>query len=500
MSRWIVIGDKKDPFAQKTWEILQRVELYSTREIDGDICFGLKISAYQEHAMLYRTKWYDQGSSFPSIDFNEFIPRKVRGDVDKFSKNVPPKLKPLEGIQAFLLMQRAIHYTPLEQLHTTLESIFLPYLFERYPNGCWFFSTPTQDFHMALTALRALGAVVELADKDYSRLLSYSPSKMMTGAQPGGIFNGNKIFSIPLALFLPVMYGFVAAKINYSFVFLLGDPIPEIRESFPRSGLEFFRSAATTLFSQQIDAGREEITPELVDTFRLVDIDFGTSQIREFLDQYCEKLNIFFRYIVDPANFVDGISESWSGFSQYRTYMAFERLADEVILLLTEDTPYLRKMAAFRIFDQISALITKDHGSQAQWFGRLIIPGSRHDRIMEGLEELEGDVAKDLRSLLVKTREEILSEVLDSILVPGLYDVNEKIVEIPDGTTMRAKEFVRSVIRELRNTHHGYHTRNFDQYLSISTGSTPDSLPLIAVIAFFAVIAKPKLFFTRKFI
>jgi hypothetical protein len=154
-------------------------------------------------------------------------------------------------------------------------------------------------------------------------------------------------------------------------------------------------------------------------------------------------------------------------------------------------------MATFRILDQLSSLRTAESRRQPAAFRELLIPTTSTDPIGEGLTAYSGAVADHLRELLRTTRAALRDEVISGIYVPGVHDIATGKITLSDGTTLLPEQYVTGVVRELRNTYHGYHTHQFERYLLINTGSTPESLPAIAVLAYLALIARPDLFLTR---
>lgn len=503
MTRWVSIGKIGEPYAEKTRELLRRMGPYSTRKFGEEIRFGLRLSTFQDKPMLYRSKWSSSPNTKIGIDFSQFLPEPALGEMDRLIipdqklLELYSKLEKYKGVDRFERVQRIVFYSSMVKLSGILEKFLLPSFFRWYPEGEWLFATANRDFHIALAVLRLLGGAMGLVDRDYDQLQSLGSFKTMREAQPGGLFYGSKYLSIPLMIFLPVMYGFVASKLNLSFLFLFDQPIEEVREFFPRSGLEFFRADSATLFKQEIDIEVEGITPSVADTFRLVQFDFMKKEIKQFIGNYYNLLNSFLAYIIDPANFVGKDGCSWSGLDHYRTWLSFERLTDEIIFLLTEDTPYLRKLATFRVLDQIASLMTEDSKQQSMNFRKLLLP-SGDDPIAIGVKKYNGSVGQCIRNLLKTTREDLQNMVLDSIYIPGVYNPDTQIVKLPNGNTVRAYDYVTGVVRELRNSYHGYHTHQFDKYLLINTGSTPDSLPAIAVFAYLGLIARPDLFLTRS--
>jgi hypothetical protein len=477
---------------------------YSTREAKGQIRFGLRMSAFAENAMLARSSWAHRKSPPPKFDYPSYLPAPAIADIDRFHiseqviRELPSVLNSVERAKRFERFQRVVLHSSLAQLNDVLHRVLLPSFFQWYPQGQWMFATANRDFHIALAVLRVLGATIELADRDYQQLQAFGPLRMMTEAQTGGVFYAGRHLSIPVAMFLPVMYGTVASKVTLGFVFLFDEPIDDVREPFPRSGLELFRSEASGLFGQELGLDLGEITPDAIDTFQLITPRFEPADVREFIDQYISQLNGLFTYLLDPANYATTDSDTWIGLAHYRTWLTFERLTDEILFLLTDDSAYLRKMALFRVLDQISSLITDDIGEQSSVFRRLVLPKPSTDEISLGLEAYKGPVGEHLRQLLSRVRADLRSTVLSGIFVPNAYDKSAGDITLSDGKVVDADSYVSGLVRELRNTYHGYHTTQFDRYLLINSGNTPDSLPALAVLAYLALIAKPKLFITRK--
>jgi hypothetical protein len=477
---------------------------YSTREARGQIRFGLRMSAFADNAMLSRSSWAHRKSPAPKLDYASFLPGPAIADIDRFQvseqaiRELPTLLNSVERAKRFERFQRVVFRSSLAQLNDVLERALLPTFFQWCPKGEWMFATANRDFHIALAVLRVLGATIELADRDYQQLQSFGPLRMMTEAQTGGVFYAGRHLSIPIAMFLPVMYGIVASKVTLGFVFLFDQPIDDVREHFPRSGLELFRSEASGLFRQELGLDLRDITPDAIDTFQLIAPRFSQADVREFIDQYFNQLNGLFTCLLDPSNYATSDTATWIGLAHYRTWLTFERLTDEILFLLTDDSAYLRKLALFRVLDQISALMTDNIRDQSSVFRKLVLPGTSADQIASGLEAYRGSVGKYLRQLLSRLRLDLRSTVLSGIFVPNAYDETSGEITLPDGKVVDADSYVSGMLRELRNTYHGYHTTQFDRYLLMNSGNTPDSLPALAVLAYLALIAKPKLFITRK--
>lgn len=504
MPRWAILGSKEDEFAKRSESMLRRMGPYTVRTRKGNIEFALSYKSLKEEPLLRFSKWIRSDESYNIIDINELLSFPGIKNIDRWHADLSdlPKtsevLDSFEGYKRFERFNRLIFYTGIKQLPEVFAKFFAPKFFGWHPGGRILYLNSSGTLHIAMAAIRVMGAAMDLADKDYDELEKIGPFRMLADIQSTGVFYVNKHLSIPLGIFLPRLYGFIGAKVNLGFIFLLDDPIQDIREPFPRSGLEFFRSEGSGLFRQNIDIDVHEIDPDVIDKYALITNQFTQDDIRHFIQKYLTILNQFLFYMIDPSNFISTDTGIWSGLIQYRAWLTFERIATELILLITDDTSALRKMALFRIFDQLSSLATKKTPEQVVFFKNLMLPQTGDsDPIRAGLETYGGQVGNNLIKILTECREDMSKTVLESIFIPGRYHFEKNIVTLANGNSISSDDYIREVIREIRNTYHGYYTHKFDNYLSMNTGNTPDSLPVLAILAYLSFLAKPQNFISR---
>jgi hypothetical protein len=352
-----------------------------------------------------------------------------------------------------------------------------------------------------MAAIRVMGAAIDLADRNYEELEKIGPFRILADIHTTEVFYVGKHLSIPLGFFLPRLYGFVGSKVILAFLFLLDKPIPEIRVPYPRSGLEFFRSESSGLLQQNLDIDVHEANPDVIDKFTLISSEFAPDEIRRFIHDYLMVLNRFLFFMIDPSNFVDSSTGLWSGLSQYQAWLTFERISSELILLIIDDSSSLRMMTLFRIMDQLSFLATKNPSDQVIFFKDLLLQLRKEDDVvLRSLGPYSGSVGKCLKEILLSCRSELLSTVLDSIYVPDRHEPSKKLVSLSSGKTVSEIDYVRNTVREMRNTYHGYYTHRFDEYLSINTGNTHDSLPVLGILAYLSLLSQPQLFISREWV
>ena len=503
MTKTAILGPESEPFAENCATLISRHGPYQVARDGGLISFRLKPAYRQPFSLIRTTNWLNS-VSLSQFDPSPFGTFRGIANVDRLQiqpasiSHIPGILARYDGVPYFERICRTIFNSSFTQLRPILSSVISPSFFGRYPQGRVLAVWGGDELHTALAVLRVIGAASDIAGRDFKQLERFGDLRMLHEAQTAGIFYVGKHMSVPVAMFLPRMYSFVAHKVLVAFTFLLDEHLEDVRIPFPRSGLEFIRSSASGLFRQDLGLSLEDITPAAIDRFALLTTSFGQEDMRSFIRQYVRNLSHFIRYILDPANFTSAQDGRWAGLAHYQAWLSFARMTDEALLMLTDDTSYLRKSALFRILDQLASLMTSNDSLQAAAFRDLLIPPQARDPISEGLALYKGAIGAHLSRLLPELRQELISVSLASIYVPGLIDAQAGTVSLRDGRRLSPSEYATSLVRELRNTEHAYYTRNFDNILAVSSGATPETLPLIGVLAYLALISRPDLFILRE--
>jgi hypothetical protein len=506
MTEGAVLGEIGDSFAENSANMLSRIGPYRITRSDGKIKFSLRWKYSKSAKLLTSSEWFSSTnigqfnlSSFPASPGLPEIDRTCLTD-DQINR-IEQLLTDREGFHRFHMMSKIIMWASLSQLQPIIRGKLAPLFFTWYPKGRFIFVMGSPEFNMALAALRMMGAARDLDAFNYSRSTDVPAFSMLSSLQNVGLFYPGKHLSIPIAMFLPRLYGFAASKVALSFLFVLDEPIEESRGYFPRSGLEFVRSEASNLMKESVDIDLSDLSGlsvEQLDTFSIFPKKFSHSEFRNFMMQYLSKFNSYLSFVLNPTNFTDDETNVWIGLSHYRAWLSVERIADEVLHMLTDVSPFLRKMAFFRVIDQLSCLISEEYRLQSTLFKQLLLPGEASDIISEGLTRYKGSIAKYLKVRLKEARADLKRVCIESIYIQDHVDYKGGKVQLGDDSCVDFDEYVTCMVREVRNTHHGYYTKRFDRYLSISTGNTPDSLPVIGILAYLSLIAAPELFIRRS--
>jgi hypothetical protein len=501
-TRWALLGKEGEEFSEFAADILEKRSPYQVTRRIGNIYF--------------RTSFEDKVSQKP-IEVSSQITRKVYKNKanyrllvhqhqlykqylnvfalsDEQISGIKENLDKHDNFSKFNTLSKYVFYASNNQIESTLSDIILPSFFNWFPDGAVLIATIDASLYTRLTALRALGAIDKLGKRKIKSKDQFINFLALENVQPPGLARPSKYLAIPLSLSLPKPIGFLATRMVDTIIFLFGKHYDDIRGDSPRSGIEFYRSAASLILNEDKsvvdEKGELSLDINTIDTFPLVNKEFSQEAWIAFIRQFIVRLNKFFVYLTDPSNFVNDDNE-WASITQYYTWLSFERLCDETILLITEENQYLRKMALFRILDQLASLGHSDHRRQTAAFSDFLLPSTNPDSIEKSLLLYKGEIAEYLSGELILIREKLLSTIIDSVVFKDMKDSKNMKINLLNGEQLTYAAYTKKIVRAIRNTAHGYSP---DEYLITNKGNLPDKISLLAVIALLAFIAEPKNF------
>jgi len=501
-ARWALIGQEGEEFTEFAADLLKKRSPYEVSRRSGKIYFRTsfedKVNEKQIHISPQITKKnYKEKSNYRLLNHTHPLYRgylNQLGITDEQFTKIDENIDKSEGFHTFQWFSKYLLIASDKQAEDILHNKFAPRFFDLHPNGKIFISSIDGNLNQRLAALRVLGAMDRIGGRNINSRNSFVNFLALEGTQPGGVVKPSKYLAIPLTLSLPKPIGFFASRIVDSILFLFDNPLKDIRGVFPRSGIEFYQSEASLLLHEDKsiidDQGVFKLNIDTLDTFSLLKKEFSPESWWNFIKQYSARLNEFFVYITDPSNFVKENGE-WANITHYFAYLSFERLCDETVLLITEENQYLRKMAFFRILDQLAFLGKDNDREQARAFGEFILPTGESDPIKQGLSKYKGELAKYLMNELSAIRENLQKKIIDSVVLDKMKDTKNNEIILLSGKRISYKDYARKIIRDLRNTAHGYSP---GEYLVTNKGNLPDNISLLAVLALLAFIAEPKNF------
>ncbi|MHB8776956.1 MAG: hypothetical protein ACYC6R_04235 [Anaerolineales bacterium] len=499
-ARWALIGQEGEDFCEFAADLLAKRSPYEVSRRNSKIYFRTsfedKVNEKQIRISQQITKKnFKEKSNYRLLNHTHPLYKgylNQLGITDAQFSKIDENIDKPNGFHTFQWFSKYLLIASDKQAVDILRDKLAPRFFDLHPNGKVFISSIDGNLNQRLAALRVLGAIDRIGSRNIKSKDSFVNFLALEGTQPGGVVKPSKYLAIPLTLSLPKPIGFFASRIVDSILFLFDNPLKDIRGVFPRSGIEFYQSEASLLLHEDKsimdDQGVLRLNFDTLDTFSLLKKEFSPESWWNFIKQYSARLNEFFIYITDPSNFVKENGE-WANITHYFVYLGFERLCDETILLISEENQYLRKMAFFRILDQLAFLGKPKERDQAQAFGELLLPTGVSDPIKKGLSRYRGELAKYLLSELDSIREDLINTVVDSAVLDKMKDLKTQEIILLSGKRVSYEEYTRKIIRALRNTAHGYSP---GEYLVTNKGNLPDKISLLAVLALFAFIAEPK--------
>lgn len=495
-SFWSKLGNRDDPFANKFGQLLDKGGIYKVNWGTEDIQIQMH---YQDRVNMeaikisapINKKNYRQEKHYRAIE-NPLYNYEIQNIPDGLLEKWKAQLTGKGDFQKFSLLQAIHFFVSQETLSELLRTELFPSFFDWFPEGKILLLSTEPKMNKMLSALRMMGGTDKISQRDLSQAQDIKFANLLSGAQPSGIFQPARYLSIIPALFLPRQFGFLTHRLTEGILYCFESFLDDTRTPFPKNGMEFYRAHASNLFKDSKKPNHP------TDDFALIQSDFSLSDWVFFFKQFVKHLNSFFRTLMNPVHFVESDNLTWAGLQQYLVWLTIERISNEIILMLTEEHDYLRKLALFRILDQIAYLGHKDPRQQVNAFNNFIVPDDQiNDSVTIGLSKYNGVIAKYLQEELVNVRSLLVQEVSNSVFIKSFFDDNSREILVPDSKGMNAlgvNEYTRKVVREIRNTAHGYSSNN---YLIINKGHLPDRLPLLGVITFLALLATPDDFLRR---
>jgi hypothetical protein len=501
-ARWALIGQESEIFSEFVADLLTKRSPYEVSRRKGKVYFRTSFEDKVNEKLIkissrLTKKNYKEAGNYRLLDYKNPLYKRSIGQYE-LSKEQLEKIKDTienkDGFHRFKSFSTHIFLASQDQIKMILHDILLPSFYDWYPEGEVYIASIEASLNARLTALRILGGLDRLGGRNINSKNKFVNFLALEDVQPSGVAQPARYLAVPLTLSLPRPIGFLAPRIIDSLIFLFGNSLDDVRGTFPRSGIEFFKSQASLLLHEDKSTINEKgeflLDLERLDTFKLVRKEFSKEAWWNFTKQYVDRLNDFFLYLTDPSNFTKDSGE-WASITHYFVWLSFERLCDEAILLLAEENQYLRKMAFFRILDQLAFLKHSDQRSQVSSFGEFLLPKTVPDPIEKGLTRYKGEIAKYLLNELTSIRLDLKRTIINSVVLNDMKDNKNMEIKLPSGEQVSYDDYVRKIVRAIRNTAHGYSP---DKLLITNRGNLPDNISLLAVLALFAFIAEPKNF------
>ena len=372
-----------------------------------------------------------------------------------------------------------------EELYKIMAEIIAPEYQKRFPNGSIYILTISDLLFYRQGLARLLMAEQKLPDLLETASESDFPGfASMRSLQSPAISQTLKPYlSNMFLMFEPVSYGIYSDKLNGYFLFLFGEQYVH-REPNPPTFVAHYLSRDFMVLQKGRPNNKDN-------SYR--DVKFSDDQFSEFVKEYVYRLNLLFKHLYNPTNFITANGEL-DALKAFNAQSTFHLIAAETSLIFTHYlSPQVRMASVFAVLDKIANLIRMLHPNPAlevEIFKRLI--SEKETSKLYGLFDLYPKPFNNLfRNKLRDLFSKLASEVKQSIFIKDRIQ-GENIV-IKQNNTQEKIHFdiyIQDVIRALRNTHHGYGIKDSNlSRLLISDCSVGDSLEYIVPLLVLLLVA-----------
>jgi hypothetical protein len=399
---------------------------------------------------------------------------------------------------------RIVSFSNSIQLRSVLEDCVLPAFFERDPDG------RVQVFMLKETVERQFGwlrAAYAMSHYPLARLRDsgkrFASLVEWDAAVPIDYLEA--VMSIIQASTYPHIQVFHGGPFGLSFAFVLSKPEKVELDVFPRSWLHWTRSGsefgiersdgvAALKDPDSVSAGRIEHRRYLANS------PLSPDSFHELLLWAVDRLSSLLNELSDPANFereggIDFVFALEHNLSMVRVFR-------RAIHILGSEEPPSGKLTVFEIADLLGELANafKEGARSDSLFKQLFNPEFGRQLCEMCLASLPAEA----RSFFLRIADDVYKDLEDTVarslwlkdsVTAGIARVKSrdlrKDVDEPIG------QFVGTLMRALRNTHHGYFSHldpgnRPSRYLAMSTGNIPDSLSSLALLWALCLLASPK--------
>ena len=302
-----------------------------------------------------------------------------------------------------------------------------------------------------------------------------------------------------LNILAPHMLGYASNGFNSSFVILFDSPI-DYRTNFPAVPLDAFRVDSTFMMEHR-DSDDNDTRFDLKAKVNLADSE-------AFLRWYVYALNTFMAFLTDPQNYGEASNPTNLDPDLWHQSMLFiNRAFIEVGVIQTSinRAEFTRKVMFFSLLDQLARLVratTNPPVSDAETFKKMLRQSFGQGRLIGGL----GVIPDPMKTILIERVKEAYRSIYDvataGIFVDGCLVAGR--VKINNGashTDQSVEEYVVDLLRNIRNTHHGYFVQESSECpmrLAVHDGNTSDLLSELGPLWLLGLISNPDWFLAGK--
>ncbi len=400
-----------------------------------------------------------------------------------------------------------------QQLRSVLEIAANAFL-QRYPNGRIHFIHISDDLGNMQAIIRVLAAVDAFGVEELERITRENqlPPQILTRIHPVSIEPVvENILKSLHSCFFRFIYGADVAHVGGYIILQFDPPVarePEytrLRWDFNRLG-GIFQPEAEYNAIELLQARKDVRYDEAFHRY-IFDMVWTAEEFEQLLRWTIDGINKFWMVVLDLCRYTtqDGFIDF---LEQKKTFLTLERILVEINYIFTEMDPFVRKILYFNLHDKIATLSAPiaDFSKRRRIFNRLLKP-SHYTRV---LREKLGILPSPYNIKISELGESLFQQITDKCInsIWAQHRVSPKGVRVRELTEQRGdwitqkmrehdegpytrEDFAANLLHEIRNSLHGYllHGGGFEKFMLMHSGDIPDTLPDLAIVWFFLLLA-----------
>jgi hypothetical protein len=316
------------------------------------------------------------------------------------------------------------------------------------------------------------------------------------------------VLELATLLFFPRQQFFTGTRSGLLSVFIPGEPFVEHTHEFPASWRDFFKDHWDFAKGERSAANLATLARAASepDSLKLI-LDkaaYGASEIEELVRWLVDRYNVLAFHQTDAAEFLDGDLVDFV--TCFEHAMTLDRALRKGMSCVVSAESVVRKEAAMEIADIIGELACywKLTANGPEHFKTLVHPVQGQVLLKAALGTVPAPFATVVADIVDAIYINLRDTIVASVFVPtkktssGILVCNK---DLSSENMESTDDFTANVIRALRNTHHGYLTRNDrhslrpSRYLALVNGTLPEAFARLGpLLALAAVVASEEIF------
>lgn len=497
------LGEYEKQHDQRGWWIRDPARVRGRRRPDAVVIAGVLDADNHRNPDQYQFVQSLDASKYRDFQFD--LPAAERhAQIVTFS-NDPHSAK---GIYALTF---SLAGCPIEELQDFLSSVLLPAFFNVYKDGRVMFLRPNYKFETRHSGMRA-----GYTASQYGRL-----DKLGTGQNPFETMERwqplmpsvqlRLILELGTLLLFPRQQYFTGTRSGLLSVFIPGEPFVQHTHQFPASWPDLFTNHwdfakgerfATNLSTLSRAAKEPDSLKPILDK-----AVYSALELEGFLRWLVERYNILAFHQTDVAEFLDGDLVDFV--TCFEHALTLDRALRKGMSCSVSAESIVRKEAAMEIADIIGELACYwgAANSGPEYYKTLVHPIQGSALLKAAFGTAPAPFATLLPDVATAIYDSLRDAIVGSVFVSAKKTSTGILVrnrQLSSENAESPEDFTANVIRSLRNTHHGYLTKNDSslrpsRYLALVNGTLPEAFARLGPLLALGAVIAPETIFGWKF-